>query len=298
MKITVIGESNIDITVLPQGGRQPGGCNPARISFHHGGVARNIAHNLSLLGHEVCLMTVFGGDDFAQRMMDECQSLGIDLSLSDHFKEEKSPIFLSFNDENGIMQSAVSDIKLNDRMGLDWVKGKTDEISRSEIIVADTLLSADALAWLIDHCAAPLYLDAVSPRRASRIAEALAKSERKTFHALKCNLIEAQALTNLKEPTSSARSLNDKGITKAYVTMGKEGAVFSSASATKRFHALPAQFVNAAGSGDAFFSGVIHGHAVGRTDEDAVAFGLELAKAALESDGPVPFHPPARNCRP
>ena len=60
MNITVIGEANIDITVRPD--RKDAvvsqmTCVPSHIAFHHGGVARNIAHNLCLLGHEVKLMT-------------------------------------------------------------------------------------------------------------------------------------------------------------------------------------------------------------------------------------------------
>ena len=70
MNITVIGESNIDIAVKPQGATRQGGCTPADIAFYHGGVARNIAHNLKLLGHEVQLATVFGDDRLGQSMID------------------------------------------------------------------------------------------------------------------------------------------------------------------------------------------------------------------------------------
>ena len=59
MKITVIGESNIDIAVSSLAEPNSKGCTPGAIAFHHGGVARNIAHNLCLLGHEVRLVSVF-----------------------------------------------------------------------------------------------------------------------------------------------------------------------------------------------------------------------------------------------
>ena len=287
MRITVIGESNIDVSVMPQGDTRQGGCTPAHISFHYGGVARNIAHNLKQLGHEVRLMTVFGSDAFAERLISDCKSIGLDLSLSTVFEQEKSPVFLSFNDASGNMQSALSDIKLNDRMDLDWVKGQMDGINGSDIVMADTLLSVDAIAWLIDHCTSPLYIDAVSPKRALRIAEALQKSEKKGFFALKCNLAEVQALTGFTEPFEASKSLNDSGIKAIYLTLGEKGAIFSSASENQHFPALPAQTVNATGSGDAFFAGVIHGNAIGLSGKETVAFGLEMAKTALEVEGPV-----------
>ena len=121
MKITVIGESNIDIAVVPHAELNTKGCTPGAIAFHHGGVARNIAHNLCLLGHEVRLASVFGNDNFAGHLIEDCRQLGMDLSLSSRF-DAKSPIFLSFNDDTGNMLSAVSDASLNDRMELDWLK--------------------------------------------------------------------------------------------------------------------------------------------------------------------------------
>ena len=287
MKISVIGEANIDISVVTQGKVHPSGCTPSQICFHHGGVARNIAHNLSLLGHQVHLMTVFGGDDFAQGMTDECRSLGIDLSLSSVFAQEKSPIFLSFNDETGNMQSAHSDVGLNDRMDLDWLAPKMDDIDRAEIVVADTLLTSDALAHLIDHCEAPLYLDAVSPKRALRLAEALEKSRKQTLFALKCNRGEALALTQEIDTEMAVKKLSNNGIRNVFLTIGSGGVVHCTDNVVKHYPALPAKVVNVTGAGDAFFAGVIHALAIGQPTEKAISFGLEMAKRNVECDEPV-----------
>jgi pseudouridine kinase len=291
MSITVIGEANIDIFVQPIGRNTSHEatriCTPSHISFHHGGVARNIAHNLCLMGHDVRLMTIFGNDDFAARLIDDCKTIGMDLSLSTQFQQAKSPIFLSFNDAEGNMQSAHSDIELNNRMGLDWLKGKMDEINRSEIVVADTLLSAEALAHLIDHVTVPLYIDSVSPKRAMRLAEAMEMSKKRAFFALKCTLSEAQALTNNSVPFEAAKALNANGIKEIYLTLGEQGAIFSSTSETIHFPALPAHVVNATGSGDAFFAGIIHAHSLGKKGKLAVPIGLEAARMTLECVGPV-----------
>jgi pseudouridine kinase len=291
MSITVIGEANIDIFVQPIGGdtSQEAAriCTPSHISFHHGGVARNIAHNLRLMGHDVRLMTVFGDDDFAAHLIDDCKTIGMDLSLSTQFQEAKSPIFLSFNDATGNMQSAHSDIELNSLMDLDWLKGRIDEINRSKIVVADTLLSAEALAHLIDYCDVPLYIDSVSPKRAKRLSEAMEMSEKMEFFALKCTLSEAQALTNHSDPFKAAKALNAKGIKEVYLTLGEHGAVFSCASETIHFPALPAHVVNVTGSGDAFFAGIIHAHSLDKKGNLAVPIGLEAARLTLECIGPV-----------
>lgn len=239
MKITVIGESNIDIAVRPYRAFSATGCTPGNITFHHGGVARNIAHNLCLLGHKVRLMSVFGGNDFAERLISDCKQIGMDLSLSTQFKDAKSPIFLSFNNDVGDMQSAVSDVGLNERMDFDWLKEKIDVINQSELVVADTLLSVEALTYLIDYCKVPLYIDTVSPGKALRFAEAMQNSSKQSVFALKCNLSEAFAITGESEANEAAKTLNASGVKHVYLTMGSKGVVYCHNNEVDTFPALP-----------------------------------------------------------
>lgn len=287
MKITVIGESNIDIAVVPQSEPMKNGCTPSQIRFHHGGVARNIAHNLCLLGHEVNLMTVFGGDDFAKSLIEDCKSIGMNLSLSSQYKDERSPIFLSFNDESGNMKSAASDIALNDRLDLDWLTSKMDAVNQSDLVVADTLLSADALSYLMDHCEAPVYIDTVSPGKAKRLSEVLKKSKHASVFALKCNLAEAVALTGKNDAIEAIKGLNSKGINHVYLTLGSDGAIHCSESVVTAYPALHEKVVNVTGSGDAFFAGIIHANTVGIYGKEAVIFGLKAAQHNIKSEAPV-----------
>lgn len=287
MSITVIGESNIDIAVRRHDTETQGGCTPADIQLHHGGVARNIAHNLCLLGHEVRLMSVFGDDSFAKSMMTECEDIGIDLLLSTQYENAKSPIFLSFNNEVGSMVSALSDIELNNCMDLDWIRNKIDDINRADRVVADTLLSAEALTFLIDHCLVPLYIDTVSPKRAMILSDAIKRSWKKSFFALKCNLAEAQSMTGTSEPIEAAKLMIAKGIKEVYLTMGEEGVCYCSKKGYRHYPAIEAEAVNVTGSGDAFFAGIIHAHATGHLAEDSVPFGLKAACHNVKSESPV-----------
>ena len=287
MKIAVIGESNIDIAVVPHAEPNAKGCTPGKIAFHHGGVARNIAQNLCLLGHEVTLVSVFGSDDFGERMVADCWRIGMDLSLSDQFEHAKSPMFLSFNDNTGNMVSAVSDVSLNDRMDLDWLKGKMEAINTSDMVVADTLLSTEALAYLMDHCEAPLFVDTVSPGKALRFAEAIGISKKQSVYAVKCNRTEAFQITGENDAIQAAKKLHCNGISNVYLTIGSSGVVFCSEGVVTTFPALPTPIVNVTGSGDAFLAGVIHAYATGYIGKDAVHFGLVAAQHNIKSEAPV-----------
>jgi pseudouridine kinase len=287
MKITVIGECNIDIAVKPHAEANAKGCVPGNIVFHHGGVARNIAHNLCLLGHDVKLVSVFGGDDFAERMVADCKQIGMDLSLSDQFEDAKSPIFLSFNDHTGNMVSAVSDVSLNDRMDLGWLNDKMVAINTSDIVVTDTLLSTEALSYLIDHCKAPLYIDTVSPGKALRFAEAMRISKKQTVFALKCNMAEAEQITGESTAVEASKILNDNSVRNVYLTLGSSGVVCCSEGVVTTYPALPTAIVNVTGSGDAFFAGVIHANAIGHFGKDGVLFGLKAAQHNIKNEAPV-----------
>ena len=76
----VVGGVNVDI-----GGRSfaplvEADSNPGVVTTSLGGVGRNIAHNMSLLGLDVRLLTAYGDDLHGQQAAAVCSQQGIDLS--------------------------------------------------------------------------------------------------------------------------------------------------------------------------------------------------------------------------
>lgn len=282
MNITVIGETNIDIRTKAISQLNGNGCTPSVITFHFGGVARNIATNLSKMAHNVRLMTLFGDDDYASQLKQDCEKREIKLDLSDTKDGYHSPIFLSLTDEIGNVKTAFSDMEINNLMGKEWIESKMSEINRADIVVADTLLNEEALAFLIDHCDVPVFIDTVSPNKAVRLAQALKKSRRGIF-ALKCNQQEAFALTSIGNPKTSVIALNRLGIEHAYVTLGADGVIYSDGADAFHAPALSANVVNVMGSGDAFLAGIIDAFSKGKKGETALPYGLAASKTIIES---------------
>ena len=80
---TVVGGVNMDIGGRPsQHAGGPADSNPGAVRMSLGGVGRNIAHNMSLLGLDVRLLTAFGDDLYAQKIAASCGELGIDITQS------------------------------------------------------------------------------------------------------------------------------------------------------------------------------------------------------------------------
>ena len=78
-----------------------------------GGVGRNIAHNMSLLGLDVRMVTAFGDDLYAQKIAASCGELGIDISQSPVIPEGHTSTYLFINDERrATWPLAVSDMDI------------------------------------------------------------------------------------------------------------------------------------------------------------------------------------------
>ena len=80
--VVVIGAVNMDIFGRPDRAPRMHDSNPGTVSFSPGGVGRNIAHNLCLLGLNVKLVAAIGDDVYGDSIYESCTKLGMDMHLS------------------------------------------------------------------------------------------------------------------------------------------------------------------------------------------------------------------------
>ncbi len=270
----MIGGANADIIATSFSAFVPGDSNPGTVRLTAGGVGRNIAHNLALLGDEVVFLTQFGGDDFGQFTAESCRKAHIDISLCDYAASGTHSCFLSINDCDGEMVGGVADMAAADGITLEWLAKKMEKLGDVDVFVADANIPVETLAYLIDHADKPLYVDAVSGAKAAKIKEAMAMSVKKHFFTLKCNQIESTVLSDLS------------GVDRRFVSLGADGLDVVEGDTKHHFPALPCHVVNATGAGDALMAGIIHaGPQV--TINEAAHIGLLCAKNNIESPDTV-----------
>ena len=270
MKICVIGGANVDITATSSKAFRVGDSNPGKVEVSWGGVGRNIAHNLALLGDDVELLTIFGGGLFGPVIARACSELGIHIEHSEIAAEGTNSFFVSINNADGELVGGVADMNATEGMTPQWLAQRIDQINTADAVVADANSSAEALAWLIDHSDKPLFLDAVSVAKAGRIREAVTLSQRKSFFALKCNAIENVELASVN------------CCQRRYVSLGAEGLRVEAEGRSYEFPALPSKVRNVTGGGDALLAGIVHAGPEAGIEESA-RWGLLCARAAVES---------------
>ena len=274
MRICVIGGANADIVATTFHPFVPGDSNPGTIRLIAGGVGRNIAHNLALLGNEVLFLSFFGGDTFGWFTADSCRKAKVDISLSDAAPVGTRSCFLSINNCDGEMIGGVSDMVSASCITPEWIATKLQRVGPVDAFVADTNIPMESLAFLIDHAYAPLYVDAVSGAKASKVVEALKQSSKKYIHTLKCNQLEDEVIGAVE------------GIRRRFVSRGSEGLDVFEGQDMVHFAALPCEVVNTTGAGDALMAGLVHAGPQASI-ESASLIGLRCAKITTESPDTV-----------
>ena len=284
--ISVIGGANFDISAALTTPFVANDSNPGRISLGYGGVARNIAHNLSLLGHDVKFITAFGGDIFGGLMQDQCKNIGLDISLSLHSKAERTGMYLCINNHAGEMIAAVADTNVVNNITPAYLEKNLATLNKSDLLVADTNLSEETLLFLLDNVNVPVFIDGVSTAKSQRIINVLMQTTGK-LHALKLNQKEALVVTETDNCTAAAEQLLKLKIESVYITLGNGGVYCRNHEQEATFPALPVEVVNTTGAGDAFLAGVVHAVTQKIDFPQTAQYGLMTARATLMSEQAV-----------
>ena len=108
----VVGGVNVDICGRSFAPLVEADSNPGVVSTSLGGVGRNIAHNMSLMGLDVRLLTAFGDDPNGHRVSASCSELGIDASHALRLPGAATSTYLYLTGPDGEMALAVSDMEI------------------------------------------------------------------------------------------------------------------------------------------------------------------------------------------
>jgi pseudouridine kinase len=98
----------MDIVGLPNKNLILRDSNPGRVKVALGGVGRNIAENLVLLGAPVKLISAVGEDLYGKRIMEHANRIGLDMKNSLVLNQMPTSTYLAILDENGDMKTAIS----------------------------------------------------------------------------------------------------------------------------------------------------------------------------------------------
>lgn len=251
-RVAVIGGVNMDIGGSPFAKLVMRDSNPGIISARPGGVGRNIAHDLRLLGVDVSLIAAVGGDVYGQGILDSCFELGIDMSLARILPEKRSSTYLYVTDETGDMEIGIADMEITSCITPEYLMTHMDAINSFDAVVLDANLDAETIEFAAKNCTVPIIADPVSTAKAVRLLPVLDR-----IWAIKPNIYEAEKLTGEHEPDMAARALLKAGVKRVFISLGEDGMLAADENGIVYTPRELVNVVNTTGAGDAATAAII-----------------------------------------
>ncbi len=279
----VVGGANVDIGGRPAAALVAGDSNPGRVRLSLGGVGRNIAHDLSLLGADVRMLTALGEDIHGRKLFAACTEAGIDMSAVLRLRDARTSTYLYITGPDGEMELAVSDMDICQTITPEYLAGHYALLQNARVIVCDTNIPAESLAYLAKHFSAPIFCDPVSTAKAEKLRPILGK-----LHTLKPNRMEAELLSGVtiasrQDAEQAARVLLDMGLERVVISMGAGGSFAATRDEQLWLPNLPAKPVNTTGCGDAFMAALVWAYLEELDLRQALTAALAAGAITLES---------------
>jgi len=290
--VLVLGAAGIDVVGRLESDLKPATSNPARIRRSYGGVARNVAENLARLGQPVRLITVLGEDSNGDEILKHTASAGVEVSAVLRSKKYPTGYYMGIVDGSGQLQFAVDDMRLLEEITPNYLKEQEELFKSASMVFVDANLPVKTLrtaSSLAKRAKIPICADTAAFSLAERLNKFLSN-----YFLVTANSQEAGVLTDLSFDASdsetameAARSLVNKGVRIALVTLAEYGVVYATSETTGHISAIRTQISDPTGAGDAMTAAVLFALLNDLELDDAIRLGVSAASLTLRHPGSV-----------
>lgn len=288
MKIACIGGAHIDRHGVLAAPLIPGTSNPGTVTSDFGGVARNVAENLSRLGRDVLMVSRVGDDESGRAVLSRLDSLGIGKSQIG-VSARPTASYTAILEPNGELVLGLADMAIYDEITPAILQPALPRLLECELWFVDANLPAETLGWLArasSHLA--LAADAVSVVKSRRLTGIL-----ETVSPLFLNIAQAASILGVDafpDAETAARALSQR-VLAGVVTAGAAGVAAWLNGEVRVMPARPALVRDVTGAGDALIAGTLFGITGGVPGFfRAVRLGLAAAAITVESGSTTAAH--------
>jgi len=266
--VVCIGASFVDELFHTVDEILPATTNIAAVSKTAGGVSRNIAHQLALLGVPVQLISVFGNDADGDWLKEECTASGVSLDAS-LTVNGFSGKYIGVLKADGSLFVAFLTNPVNHLLTPEHLELHKDLLKTASRLLADTNITIETLQWLLafsNKTNIPFIIEPVSVPPARKLKEV--------------------DLSGLYLITPNEDELPSLCSEKAFTTE-QQGSTFYSKEKTITLGAAPVGVLDSTGAGDASVSGFILGKYLGMEDLSCLKLAHTLSSEILQVHGAV-----------
>lgn len=284
-EIVVVGAANVDIGGKPDQKLIPRDSNLGHVTVSLGGVGRNIAHNLSLLGCHVTFLSAIGEDTHARHIIESCRELSVNTEECLWTADAPTSTYLFILRDDGDMELAISDMGIVDYLTPAFFEKKMDVINRSALVVVDANIPAESIQYILNHATVPVFAETVSCKKAEKFLPVLDRIHTITPNALEAEILIGESIDMTSEASlaRAAEAFLQKGVRQVIITLGPKGAYYANGEVRELIPPLPSRMISGNGAGDALISGVAAGYVNEYGFSDCVMLGMAAASMTLET---------------
>ncbi|SOB91784.1 carbohydrate kinase family protein [Thalassospira xiamenensis] len=283
--ILCLGAAHFDRTLQCTETFVPAASNPVR-TLHRkpGGVSRNIAVHLRLLGCNVGMLGAVGDDGDGDQIIRSLSEIGIDTRQIRKIPGGHTAGYTAILDETGELALGLMDAEVYDRLTYDLLADQLANIQNWPWWLVDANLPTETLTWLANQKGTSRFCAAtVSPSKSARFKPLLDKLDVLIANRAEANVLSGIEINDIDDAVNAIKSLRDHGIPHIVVTLGAKGVISADDREIAFWRPLPTKVVDVNGAGDAFYSGFLSAFSKPETSFDA-AIGTGLAMASLTAE--------------
>jgi pseudouridine kinase len=266
--------------------------NEANVHRSAGGVSRNIAHQLALLGLPVQLLSVFGNDGEGDWLKTICSytNIKLDAAITTHSLTGKYTGILNF--DGSLFTALITNAEL-ELITPEHLQKHEALLANAAYIIVDANISVETIIWLADFCfdkKIPFVIEPVSVPPAAK----LSKMNFKGVSMITPNEDELPALCTSNQHTNvqqQAQELLNRGVEKIWLHNGAAGSILFTKHQTIHLSAPKVEEVkDCTGAGDGSLSGFILAQYLGKSDEESLKIAHTLSAEILQVNGAIATH--------
>lgn len=264
--------------------------NDAHVTKTAGGVARNIAHQLALLGVPVQLISVFGNDSDGNWLKQVCTEAGVQLDGSVTI-EGLSGKYTGILDRDGSLYTAFLTNAAIQLISPSHLQQQRALLETAGYILADANVSVETMEWLLKfskETAIPFIIEPVSVPPASK----LKNIELEGLYLVTPNEDELPVMCKHESVNTRQQvdELLERGVEHIWLHNGIHGSSIVSKEKTVSLHASLVDVVDCTGAGDGSLSGFLLGKHLGLDDLECIKIAHSLSAEILQVNGAIATH--------
>jgi pseudouridine kinase len=264
--------------------------NDAVVTKTAGGVSRNIAHQLALLGVPVQLISVFGDDSDGDWLKRVCVQAGVKLDAS-LTRKGLSGKYTGILNKDGSLFSAFLTNASTHLITPSLLERHKDLLLTASYLLADANINVDTAGWLLDFSIQtdiPFIMEPVSVPPARKYKAVNLQG----LFLITPNEDELPVLCTDKAffTQQQVDELLQRGVQNIWLHNGKHGSALYNKEKSISLHAPMIEIVDCTGAGDGSLSGFILGKHLGKSDIDCLKLAHTLSAEILQVNGAIATH--------